>query len=157
MVQKEFTTKSVESTKELGKVFGKNLKGGEVLELLSDLGGGKTTFVSGVVDGFGSSDPVASPTFTISNVYTRTDKKEFHHFDFYRLEEAGIIKNELVEDLGEPDLVVAVEWGEVVHDVLPEDRIKILIKAVSENERTILFSYPSSFSYLFAGVKDNVS
>ena len=57
------------STEKLGALLGKQLKGGEVIELVSDLGGGKTTFVRGLAAGSGSKDQVASPTFTLSKVY----------------------------------------------------------------------------------------
>ena len=38
------------------------LKGGEVIELASDLGGGKTTFTQGLMRALGYKDPVTSPT-----------------------------------------------------------------------------------------------
>src|SRR5690606_33786002 len=56
---------SSEATERLGERLGKALKGGEVIELASDLGGGKTTLVRGLARGAKSSDKVASPTFTI--------------------------------------------------------------------------------------------
>jgi tRNA threonylcarbamoyladenosine biosynthesis protein TsaE len=51
-----------EHTELLAERLGKKLKGGEVIELVSDLGGGKTTFVRGLARGMGSPDHVASPT-----------------------------------------------------------------------------------------------
>lgn len=148
MLEKTITTNSVEATRQLGVKIGKNLRGGEVIELTSDLGGGKTTLTAGLVEGFGSTDPVASPSFTIGNVYKRRDKKEFHHFDFYRLSDAGIVKNELVEVIGDPEVVVAVEWGEVVHDVLPGNRVSVSIAAIGEQKRSIVIRYPKEFSYV---------
>lgn len=58
-----------DDTERLGELLGKHLEGGEVIELRSDLGGGKTTFVRGLVRGLGSYDKVSSPTFTLKNVY----------------------------------------------------------------------------------------
>jgi tRNA A37 threonylcarbamoyladenosine biosynthesis protein TsaE len=60
---------SSEATEELGRKLGSKLRGGEVIELRSDLGGGKTTLVRGLAAGMGSTDAVASPSFTISRVY----------------------------------------------------------------------------------------
>jgi len=105
--------------------------------------------VRGIVEGFGSSDPVSSPSFTISYVYGRPDGKQFHHFDFYRLDDAGIVGNELAEVEEDTDAVVAVEWGGVVHDILPRSRIVITITATDEVNRKITFEYPDSYSYLF--------
>ena len=92
---------SAEATELLGERLGKSLRGGEVIELVSDLGGGKTTFVRGLARGAGSHDKVASPTFTISKTYV-TDGYEIHHFDFYRLNDAGIVADELAEVVGDP-------------------------------------------------------
>ncbi len=147
------TSQSPQETKQLGRQMGKLLKGGEVFELKSDLGGGKTTFVSGLAQGFGSLDPVASPSFTINYVYSRADKKQLFHFDFYRLDDAGIVANELAEVENDPDVVVAVEWGEIVHDLLPSERVIVTIKATDEETRSITIEYSEKYDYLFSDLK----
>lgn len=130
------------------------MRGGEVIELVSDLGGGKTTFTRGLSRGAGSSDRVASPTFTISREY---DAKSFviTHFDFYRLPEAGIMAAELAELIGNPAYVVVVEWGEAVHDVLPKERLSVQISLDpdDENGRFIDCRYPKKYAYLLEDVR----
>lgn len=149
-MQQVFLTASAAETQQLGRRIGGQLRGGEVIELISDLGGGKTTFVGGLVAGFGSVDGVSSPSFTISNMYQRADGKEFHHFDFYRLSEAGIIAAELAEVEEDANAVVAVEWGDIVHDILPENRIVITIAVGSDDEsRRITAEFPKEQAYLF--------
>lgn len=139
--------KSPEETAKLGEVLGGKCRGGEVLELISDLGGGKTTLVRSLAKGMGSTDHVSSPTFTISNVY-KTDELTLYHFDFYRLSEPGIIADELAEVVDDPQAVVAVEWGEIVENVLPADRLTIRIAAIGETEREFTFTYPDKLAYL---------
>ncbi len=124
------------------------MRGGEVIELVSDLGGGKTTFVRGLAAGMGSRDSVHSPSFTLSNQY-RAGKRTLHHFDFYRLAEPGIMRDELAEVLADPDAVVAVEWADIVADVLPATRVTVRIKAVAETSREFTFEYPDTLQYLF--------
>jgi len=148
---KKITTSGNILTEKLGLKMGLKLKGGETIELVSDLGGGKTTFVRGVAQGFGSRDKVASPSFTISRVYT-SGAKQMHHFDFYRLTEAGIMKQELAEILGDPQTVVVIEWADAVKDVLPKERLTVHIKTVGENERDFTFTYPPSLGYLMGGI-----
>lgn len=114
---------------------------------MSDLGGGKTTFVRGLARGAGSTDRVASPTFTISREY-ETPHFVIAHFDFYRLTEAGIVADELAEIVGDPKRVAVVEWGEIIHDVLPTDRLTIRIRMVSEAARELMFEYPDTLGYL---------
>jgi tRNA threonylcarbamoyladenosine biosynthesis protein TsaE len=123
------------------------MKGGEVMELKSDLGGGKTTFVRGLAAGLGSSDPVHSPSFTLANRYPAGDLTLFH-LDFYRLTEPGIMRDELAEILADPKAAVVVEWADVVADVLPAKRMTIEIKPTSDTGRKFTFSYPASLAYL---------
>jgi tRNA threonylcarbamoyladenosine biosynthesis protein TsaE len=144
------STSSVQ-TEQLAEKLGASLRGGEVIELVSDLGGGKTTFTRGLVRGAGSSDKVASPTFTISREYA-APKFTIAHFDLYRLGEAGIIGDELHEIVGDEAYVTVVEWGEIAHDVLPAERLTITIRQTGDETRRITCNYPDSLRYLLEGV-----
>lgn len=150
-MQFQYQTKSPQETEIFAEKVGEQLKGGEVIELSSDLGGGKTTFVRGLAKGFGSSDRVASPTFTISKVYKSGDK-ELHHFDFYRLQESGLIAHELDEVIHDPICTVVVEWANVVSDVLPKDRLSMYIKQTGENGRSFEITCPEDLMYLIEKV-----
>ncbi|QQS70164.1 tRNA (adenosine(37)-N6)-threonylcarbamoyltransferase complex ATPase subunit type 1 TsaE [Candidatus Saccharibacteria bacterium] len=141
-------SRSSEDTEALGERIGARLKGGEVIELVSDLGGGKTTFTRGLVRGAGSPDRVASPTFTVVRQYD-APKLNIFHFDFYRLDDPGIIVDELREYLSDPLTVVIVEWSDVVREVLPKNRTTITISAAGEAERIIDCAFSTKFSYLF--------
>lgn len=141
-------------TEAIAERLGHALHGGEVIELVSDLGGGKTTFVRGLVRGAGSTDAVASPTFTISRVY-RAGQKTVRHYDFYRLAEPGLMSAELRESLGDSDDIVVVEWGAVVQDVLPADRLQVTFKHAEEG-RTITFQAPPSLSYLIEAARQQI-
>jgi tRNA threonylcarbamoyladenosine biosynthesis protein TsaE len=138
---------SLEGTEALAALVGKKLKGGEAIELVSDLGGGKTAFVRGLARGMGSPDHVASPTFTLSREY-HTDKLTLYHFDFYRLHEPGIMTAELAEILDDPKAVVAVEWSDIVQHVLPEKRVTVRLVSVGDTGRRLEFAYPPELAYL---------
>ena len=143
---------SSEDTEKLAEKLGASLRGGEVIELISDLGGGKTTFVRGLARGAGSTDRVASPTFTISRVY-EAGSKEIHHFDFYRLGEAGLIGEELSEVLGDPHIITVVEWADIVQDVLPAQRLTITIAKTPTDGRDLTFRAPLALDYLMKAVQ----
>jgi tRNA threonylcarbamoyladenosine biosynthesis protein TsaE len=143
----EVDTKSPEDTKQLASRIGRRLKGGETIELVSDLGGGKTTFVHGLAKGIGSPDHVASPTFTISKVY-KARTLELHHFDFYRLQDAGLMEHELHDVVDEPDIIVVVEWGDVARHVLPQERLTIRLTRTGDESRRLELEYPESLIYL---------
>ena len=143
----KITSTSAFKTEQLGEQLGQKLKGGEVIELVSDLGGGKTTFVRGLARGMGSKDKVSSPSFTLSNEYTAKGLT-LHHFDFYRLSEPGILKQELAEVLADAQAVTVVEWADIVEDVLPTDKLTVRIKATGEEGREIELSYPEQLKYV---------
>lgn len=142
-MQQTHISRSAEETEAIGAAIAARLQGGEVIELSSDLGGGKTTLVRGLVAATGSTDRVASPTFTISKVY-EAPQFTIHHFDFYRLPEAGLIRHELEDVLGDAGIVTIIEWSDIVADVLPKDTIRIHIKTMSETEREITVTEPEA-------------
>jgi tRNA threonylcarbamoyladenosine biosynthesis protein TsaE len=148
---KDFTqkikTKDSNSTEQVAESIGRRLKGGEIIELAGDLGSGKTTFVRGLVKGIGSTDHVASPTFTISRVY-KTDKLSMHHMDFYRLEDVGIMAHEIRELVSDPRNIVVIEWADITKEALPDDRLTIRFTTAGETERSIEISNPPKFNYL---------
>jgi tRNA threonylcarbamoyladenosine biosynthesis protein TsaE len=131
--------------------IGQHLRGGEVIELTSDLGGGKTAFVRGLAQGAGSSDVVSSPSFTLTNQY-QAGELTLQHFDFYRLQEPGIMRDELAEILTEPKFVTIVEWAGIVADVLPADRLTISITVSGEDSRQFTVTYPDELEYLIESI-----
>jgi tRNA threonylcarbamoyladenosine biosynthesis protein TsaE len=146
-------TTSSEDTAKLGELLGSQLKGGEVIELRSDLGGGKTTFVKGLVCGAGSKDLVTSPTFTLSRVY-QAKNFPIYHFDFYRLNNPGIMADQLTESINDSNVVV-IEWADIVHNVLPENHISIEFKPTlkSSTERQVIISYRQNQEELIAPIQ----
>ncbi len=142
---------SLEDTLNLAAKIGANLKGGEVIELVSDLGGGKTAFVRGLARGMGSDDQVASPTFTISREYN-SGELELHHFDFYRLDDPGIITAELEESIDNPKISVAVEWPGVIEGVLPKDRLTVTIENTGDELRSITIKTEEGHQHLLNGL-----
>jgi len=150
----EFVSNSLEETCALAEKIGAKLRGGETIELISDLGGGKTAFVRGLARGIGSADQVASPTFTISRHYRSLERGiELHHFDFYRLSEPELMEHELAESVDNPSAAVAVEWPQTVQDILPKDRLVVEISALGEETRLIKISAGPSHARLIDGLK----
>jgi tRNA threonylcarbamoyladenosine biosynthesis protein TsaE len=146
--------KKNEDTQALGHAIGSVLRGGEVIELKSDLGGGKTTFVKGLAVGLGVKQVVQSPTFTISFIYQAERNLELHHFDFYRLQAAGIMSAELDESLHQPNAVVAIEWGEIVHKILPKDLISVTLSVKDKEARAVKIEIPDNYDYVQKIVED---
>lgn len=58
-------TRSPEEMRALGREIGKILMPGEVLGVVGELGAGKTHLTQGIMEGLGSTDAAASPTFSL--------------------------------------------------------------------------------------------
>lgn len=136
----------------LGERLGRLLSGGEVIELSSDLGGGKTTLVKGIAKGLGVDEPIVSPTFTISRVYQMPGNKRLFHFDFYRLSPGDVAAEELAEASGQPSNIVVIEWAGQVGTKLPEDRMTIELIASGEDEREITIKGRGRYSTIIEGL-----
>lgn len=119
---------------QLGKTIGASLRGGECIELVGDVGAGKTTLVKGIAEALQADDVVQSPSFTISREYACRDGIVLKHYDFYRLHEAGVMKFELEESLADPETVNVIEWASTIDAVLPEHRIQVHIEADATTE-----------------------
>ena len=134
---------SSEDTEKLGELLGSVLNPPAIIELRSDLGGGKTTFTRGLARGFGSKDKVSSPTFTLNKIYKNSKEQQIHHFDFYRLHEPGILTDQLSESLDDKKVITVVEWADIVKNVIPDDRLAIEFNSTpnSEDERQIIIHY----------------
>lgn len=125
----------------LGRKFAQHLQLPAVFELIGDVGTGKTTFTRGLAEGLQVSEPVTSPSFTISKRYAFTTKDnhpaELIHYDFYRLDDPGIMREELSEALGQPDSIVVVEWGGNVTDLLPVHKYRLELILNEDGTRTV--------------------
>lgn len=126
-----------QAMRQFGIRLGAMLHGGECIELVGDVGAGKTTLTKGIALGLSIDEPVQSPTFTISRLYDGRNDITLAHYDFYRLQDAGIMANELDEVARNDATVTVVEWGGIVNAVLPNDRLTIMIAATGENERSL--------------------
>lgn len=134
------TVHSEKEMKEFGAKLGALLNGGEIVELIGDVGAGKTTLAKGIASGLGVDEDVQSPSFTISRVYETANNLELAHYDFYRLQDAGIMAAELRETVSNPHSVTLIEWAEIVGGVLPLDRLSISITSPSETSREVSFT-----------------
>jgi len=123
--------------KQLGEKLGALLKGGEIIELVGDVGAGKTTLTKGIAKGLLIDEDIQSPSFTISRVYDARDGLTLAHYDFYRLQDAGVMADELHETLHTPTAVTIIEWADIVAGVLPQERLSIHIFPVSEEGRRV--------------------
>lgn len=120
-----------------GRQLAKSLQAPVTIELVGDVGAGKTTLVRGIAQGLNITEPVTSPSFTISKQYATPDGKTLIHYDFYRLPDPGLMTEDLNESIGQADTITIVEWADSVADILPPNRRKFTITLEDDGSRTI--------------------
>ena len=133
----QFGIESADAMQALGARVGAYCSGGEVIELVGDIGAGKTTFVKGLARALGVDDDVQSPTFTISRVYGTSTDVTLVHYDFYRLTDAGVMRAEVHEMVHDSHTVTVIEWAEAVAEVLPDDILTIIIRTKVDEGREV--------------------
>ena len=126
-----------ENLAKLNKKFVQSGDLAKVIELVGDVGVGKTTLVRGLAKELGVQEAVTSPSFTISRVYALPGGGNLVHYDFYRLGEPGLMVEDLAEVLAEPKNVVVVEWAGGVTEVLPEGRLQVEISYNDDGTREV--------------------
>lgn len=133
--------KSEQEMLELGKKLAESCKDERdfavVIEMIGDVGAGKTTLTRGLAEGLGVKEAVTSPSFTISKAYALPDGGQLVHYDFYRLGDPGLMAGDLTECVSEPLNVVVVEWGESVADLLPEQRMVVNVNYNDDGSRDV--------------------
>jgi tRNA threonylcarbamoyladenosine biosynthesis protein TsaE len=125
-----------EETIEYAKKLGSSLKGGEIIAYFGGLGMGKTTFTSGLCEGYGISAEVSSPTFALVNEYG-SDNKKIYHFDMYRISGFEDLCSTGFFDYLDTDAVLAIEWSENIENALPENYIRLEIERGDSDESRI--------------------
>jgi tRNA threonylcarbamoyladenosine biosynthesis protein TsaE len=135
----EFISRSTEQTRRVGMRLGSLLEPGDLICLVGDLGSGKTTLVQGIAAGWGSLDPVSSPTFVLVNVYRRPEGKRLFHLDAYRLNGAAEAAELDIDAMVEEGPLV-VEWADRIQSVLPENYLRINLRWVNPEQRDLVLS-----------------
>lgn len=130
----ELETETADRTREVGRAIASALEPRDTVVLTGDLGAGKTTLVQGIGRGLGVEDHVASPTFTLVHEYT--GRLDIAHVDVYRLDRVQDVLDLALDELGGPERVLLIEWGDAVADLLPEDRLRVELTTESADTET---------------------
>jgi tRNA threonylcarbamoyladenosine biosynthesis protein TsaE len=131
-------SRSPEQTRQIGTRLGEVLRAGDVICLQGDLGAGKTTFVQGIAQGWGSLDSVSSPTFIIVNVYRRRDQACLFHMDAYRLDSTPEAEELDVDNMISQGPLL-IEWPERMDGLVPPEHLWVQIEHIAEQEREMKF------------------
>jgi tRNA threonylcarbamoyladenosine biosynthesis protein TsaE len=130
--------KDISETRRLASDFILEINKGEKIVLNGELGSGKTFFIKSALGSIGIEN-VNSPSFAIVNEYY--GKQRFFHFDFYRLKNIVELFDIGWQDyLNDDDAVMFIEWGNLIHEALPNKRIEINIETKKGTNREFNFA-----------------
>jgi tRNA threonylcarbamoyladenosine biosynthesis protein TsaE len=129
-------TKSAGETILLAEELARNISKPVCIALFGELGAGKTVFVKGLARGLGIKEVVNSPTFVLMHSYS--GRMKLHHIDLYRVKKGDEFLP--FEEILMDDGITAIEWAERAKDFLPEKRVEVKFKIISENEREIVIN-----------------
>jgi tRNA threonylcarbamoyladenosine biosynthesis protein TsaE len=129
----------------IAAVVAGELRPGDVVLLVGDLGAGKTTFTKAVAAALGVADVVTSPTFTIAHTYETADGsavRSLMHLDAYRLRSADDLDAVGLFDALDDGAAAVIEWGDIVADAF-DDALIIELGIVDLDTREVTLSSTS--------------
>lgn len=156
-MKKTFITNNSKQTRKLGELLTSELRGGEIICLMGELGSGKTTFSQGILKGLGAKGPYTSPTFVVMKQYRVMqtppppppltkggDKKgggirNIFHIDAYRVGAKDILALSWEEIIADKSNIIIVEWAERIKSIIPKNAIWMKFEYLGKNRRKIFF------------------
>lgn len=139
-----FSLHDLDRTERLAVALAPLLRDGDVLELVGDIGAGKTTFTGALARALGSVEPARSPTYTIAHRYELPDGRWLAHLDCYRA--TGTLDDAAWGDL-EPYFdggIACVEWPEPIRPWVQERPTwRLELEAVSLDARVARLEVPA--------------
>ena len=136
MTTKILRTRTPAETQTIGEEIGKQLRQGDLVALIGDLGTGKTCLTQGIARGVGvyPNQTVNSPSYTLINEYA--GKIPIYHIDLYRLQNHDELLDLGLNEYMEGDGICIIEWAEKLGS-LKISHTKIQITWLSEMTREI--------------------
>lgn len=145
----EITSLSPDQTADFAAALAAELKPGDLVLLVGELGAGKTTLTRALAAALGV-DPrtVSSPTFVLANEYIGRGDLRVVHIDAYRL--SGDDDEELerlgFDRLGGDDTIILIEWADRIAHLIDRPAMRLTLEHAGENERHITLEVPDSWA-----------
>jgi tRNA threonylcarbamoyladenosine biosynthesis protein TsaE len=117
------------------------LKEYNIFAFHAEMGSGKTTFISRLIQKMGYSDDVSSPTFSIINEYETSDYGICYHLDLYRIESDEEAYDIGIEEILYGKKIVFLEWPSKIENLLPENTVIVRIEVENNIRKLIIDGY----------------
>lgn len=123
-----------------GEQLGRAAQPPLLVTITGDLGAGKTTLVKAICRGYGVTDDVTSPTFTLVHQYA-SPRSAVYHLDLYRLRSPDELTNLGWDEILSREALVLIEWPEHAGERLPHAHVPISLQHLAERpDRRLLYA-----------------
>jgi tRNA threonylcarbamoyladenosine biosynthesis protein TsaE len=123
-----------------GEALGRAVTPPLVVTISGELGAGKTTLVKAICRGYGVTDEVTSPTFTLVHQYAG-ERSTVYHVDLYRVSDPRELTNLGWDEMLAEDALVLIEWPERAGDRLPRVHVPISLQHLPDDPgRRLLYA-----------------
>ncbi len=138
LLEKFFGLKEVDN---LASELLPHVKNARIVTFSGPLGAGKTTLIRALAQALGILTPVTSPTFAYLSTHQINDGQSLYHFDLYRLNSINsFYESGFDEYLYLPQSKVFIEWPEIITDILPAERLNIVLDYVESDSKKRLIT-----------------
>lgn len=102
-----------------------------------EVGAGKTTLIKKICSQLDVIDTISSPTYPIINEYATHNNTIVNHIDLYRLSTIDEALQIGIEEYLDNGNLCFIEWPDNFESLLPTNHIKIFIRKLDTNNRSI--------------------
>lgn len=127
--------KDEKETMLFGEKLGRSIDRKLLICLDGDLGAGKTCMSKGIAKGLGIEEEVTSPTFILVEEYH--GRMDLYHFDVYRIDDPEELYFIGFDEYLSKEAVVVIEWSNRIEEILPKERLDIVIEYVQDTGRKV--------------------
>lgn len=109
-----------------------------VFAFQGELAAGKTTLIKAFCAELGVTDETSSPSFALVNEYRAASGEPIHHFDLYRLKDAGELDAIGFTEYVDSGHYCFIEWPELAKELLPPGSLHVTLEKGAGGVRMLM-------------------
>ena len=139
-MQKEFDVQSLADLDAVADYVLNLTKTYPIVLFHGQMGAGKTTLISKIMEKVGGLDRVSSPTFSLVNEYLLPNNDKIYHFDFYRIKSEEEALDIGLYEYFDSGKICLIEWPSKIENLLPDRFVLLKFELQSPLSRKINIS-----------------